>query len=92
MMVCDFIDAMVGYSEGEFEKIKNQAELIRTSTAILRNTQFEQKDRLLPNELWPFTWDKNGSVKVERISEEERKIREDKQVKFLIENYPNTTE
>jgi hypothetical protein len=72
IMVGDFLDAMAGYNEAENERLKGTAELIRTSTTILVNIQLDKKDRIKPQELWPFTWDKTDRDEIEIISDEER--------------------
>jgi hypothetical protein len=86
MLVGDFLDAMGGYNEGEFERMKSLSELVRTSSTLLWNTQVEVQERLQPYELWPFSWDKFTEVKIEKISDEERKLRQAKQDDFLLHN------
>lgn len=82
MLVGDFLDAMAGYNEGESERIKGIAELIRTSTYLLWNTQVDNK--ITPDELWPFSWDKNEEKKIEAISEEEAARRQKAQDDYLM--------
>lgn len=84
MLVGDFLDALTGYIEGESDRIKNNAELIRTSTAILWNIQVGKENKLTPEELWPFPWDKaTDGGKEEVLSEEEVKRREAEMEKIL---------
>jgi len=87
MRVCDMLDAIVGYKNAEFEKIKNQAHIIRTATALLWNIQVDKGSRLKEDELWPLPWDK----KVEPIpmSEEERQKIIEFQTKLLNGNCNN---
>lgn len=87
MRVGDFLDTMAGYREGENERIKSIAELVRTSTSILWNIQVSEESRLSPIDLWPFSWDKNMSTKTEVISDEEIKRREAAAEKFLNDNF-----
>ena len=89
MLVGDFLDAMAGYNEGESERIKSTAELVRMSTVILINIQLEKGTRLTPHELWPFSWDKpETGGKMEEITEEEVKRREAEMEKRLNEIMP----
>ncbi len=76
MLIVDFLDAMGGYNEAEFEKFKSNAELVRRSTALLWNIQVLPESRLSPEELWPFVWDKDFSKKVETISSGEKERRQ----------------
>ena len=72
MLVGDFLDAVGGYNEGESERIKSIAEIVRMSTTILMNIQLSKEDRITPHELWPFSWDKiSVDEKTEILSEEE---------------------
>jgi hypothetical protein len=89
MMVGDFLDAMIGYNEGESERIKALAELIRMSTAIQVNIQLERRDKVTAHDLWPFPWDKEPSHKIEIITEEEKKKREDAMLKVLNKIMPD---
>lgn len=90
MLVGDFLDAMAGYKEGENERVKSIAELIRISTTFLLNIQLEKNNRLTPNELWPFPWDKPvKGGKVEELTEEEVKRREAEMTKKLNEIMPD---
>jgi hypothetical protein len=82
-MVNDFLDAMAGYTEGENERIKDIAELIRTSTTILRNTQPMEGGPLKAEELWPFPWDKKENIEVQVISPEEKVKAESAMEKIL---------
>jgi hypothetical protein len=77
MLVGDFLEAIGGYNEGESERIKNIAEIVRMSTTILMNIQLNKEDRITPHELWPFSWDKiSVEGKEEVLSEEEISRRE----------------
>jgi hypothetical protein len=84
-MVADFFDALTGYNEAENERIKSIAELIRISTAILRNTQPMEGGPLKPHDLWPFRWDKEEETEqqFESMSDEERKQQEHEMEKVL---------
>lgn len=78
MLVGDFLDAMAGYNEGENERIKSTAELIRTATTILRNTQPMEGGPVTAQQLWCFPWDKEQEEPVVKpMSEQERQERED---------------
>lgn len=86
MMMGDFLDAMAGYNEGESERVKSIAELLRVSTSILINIQLAKEDKIKPEELWPFTWDKEKEEDegaFETITDEERLRREDEMAKML---------
>jgi len=89
MLTGDFLDAMGGYNEGESERIKSIAELIRKSTSILWNIQVDRNNKLEPSELWPFAWDVKKDAVVEIISEEEKQRRQKEQDDFLIKNFPD---
>lgn len=82
MRVGDLLDAIIGYNEGESERVKAVAELVRTSTWLLWNTQVKTEDKAMaPENLWRFGWDKKeASLK---IPEEEKKRVNDEQEKFL---------
>lgn len=79
----DFLDAMAGHNEGENEKRKSIAELVRMSTTILFNIQLAEGDRLTPHELWPFAWDKEESGEQGEVSDEDRKEFEERQAEML---------
>jgi hypothetical protein len=89
MIVGDFLDAMGGYNEGENERVKSIAELIRRSTTFLVNTQPIKGGPLMPQELWPFPWDKEISGKIEVVSDEELKRRQDAQDEYLLTHFLN---
>jgi hypothetical protein len=89
MIVGDFLDAMGGYNEGESERVKSIAELIRRSTTFLVNTQPIKGGPLMPQELWPFPWDKEISGKIEVVSDEELKRRQDAQDEYLLTHFLN---
>lgn len=88
MRVGDLIDAMAGYNEGESERTKAVAELIRTSTWFLWNTQVVAEDKAhAPEDLWKFAWDKRAVPL--KIPEEEKKRVSDEQQRFIIKKYGN---
>jgi hypothetical protein len=59
MRVGDFFDALAGHDEAELERFKCSAELIRTSTTILRNAHvINESDLKTAEQLWHFPWDK----------------------------------
>ena len=89
MIVADFFDAMAGYNEGENDRFKSMAELVRMSTAILVNIQLSQGDKLTPHEIWGLPWDKNEGGSVEVLAEEEVKRREVEMDKMLNQIMPN---
>lgn len=70
MIVGDFMDAMAGYKEGESERIKSIAELIRTSTTLIWNTQVTEESRMKPGELWKFGWDVAAEASSEEVPDE----------------------
>jgi len=82
------LDAMGGYTEGENDRIKVIAQIIRTATTKLWNTQIIEEDRLTEEELWPFPWEKNN-IQVEETDEEEKKRISDEQEKYLIKHFPD---
>jgi hypothetical protein len=82
-MVNDFLDAMTGYREQENERFKDTAELIRTSTTILRNTQPIEGGPLKPEELWHFSWDKKEEIVIEIVNQEEMEKHEAKMAEIL---------
>jgi hypothetical protein len=88
MLVGDFLDAMTGYNEGENERVKSLAELIRISTTLLVNTQPIEGGSRTPHELWPLPWDKVSEKIFEIISEEEVKRREGEMEKILNKIMP----
>ena len=57
MLAGDFLDALAGYSNGEFERMKSLAELLRIQTTILWNIQVDKENKLMPSGLWPLPWD-----------------------------------
>jgi hypothetical protein len=80
MRVGDFFDALAGYNEAEDEKIKSIAEIIRTSTTLLWNTQQTEESAIKkPEQLWHFPWDKEeeeeeddqGSAEVRKRTEDD---------------------
>jgi uncharacterized protein (UPF0276 family) len=83
MLVGDFLDAVTGYREGENEKLKDTAELIRSSTTILLNIHLAKEDKVTAHELWPFPWDKEADIKIEVISQQEKERREAKMKEIL---------
>ena len=89
MLVGDFLDALAGYNEGEAERIKNIAGFIRISTNLLLNIQLASGDKMTPQQMWPFPWDKSEEAKSELISDEERKRRQELQDKILMEEFPD---
>lgn len=90
MLLGDFLDAMAGYNEGEHERFKGVAELIRASTTLLINIQLEQGSKLTPHELWSFPWDvPEQGGKTEELTEEEVKRRESEMAKKLNEIMPD---
>ena len=89
MLVGDFLDAMAGYNEGESERVKASAELIRMSTAILVNLQLERKDKVSAHDLWPFPWDKDPAHRTEMITPEEKAKREAEMERILNKIMPN---
>ncbi|NLH53560.1 MAG: hypothetical protein GX459_12040 [Bacteroidales bacterium] len=77
MLVGDFIDAMIGYNDAEYERVKALASIVRTATCKLWNIQVGREDKLKENELWPLPWDKEEKGMRITIDEEElRKIEE----------------
>lgn len=56
--VGDFFDAMAGYNEERFERFKASAGLVRMATSYLVNVQLSEGDRMTPEKLWPFPWEK----------------------------------
>lgn len=85
MMTGDFLDAMAGHSEGESERMKSLAELVRTSTMILWNTQIVEEKRITdPSELWKFSWEKEDEKTAEAPeNSEERDAFIERQKKYL---------
>ena len=84
MLVGDFLDALAGYNEGENERLRNTAELVRTATTILRNTQPMEGGALTAQQLWKFPWDKETEEPVEKpMSQEERQKREEQATKIF---------
>ena len=89
MLVGDFLDAMGGYNEDVFDRFKEIAELIRTSTVKLWNVQVGEEDKMKAEELWPFPWDKKGKGIIESISEEEYKKRLQRAEDFMNKVFPD---
>jgi hypothetical protein len=87
MLVGDFMDAFAGYNETENERLKAIAELIRNATVLIWNTQVIEESRKMPEELWPFSWDKSTGREREIISTEEKKRRQDAQEEFLLSHF-----
>lgn len=87
MRVGDFLDAMTGYTEGENERIRAVAEIVRTSTALLWNIQVDAKSKLGADELWPFPWEKKEEPG-EQIPDEKIKDFDERQKKYLTDNFP----
>jgi len=87
MLVGDFLDAMGGYNEAAYDRLKELAELIRLSTAKLWNVQVGRDEKLDVEELWPFPWDKKNNV--ETISDEEYKERCERAEKFMNKVFPD---
>jgi len=83
MLVGDFLDAVGGYNEGESERIKSIAEIVRMSTTILMNIQLSKEDRITPHELWPFTWDKISVDEKQKYYQKKRSAGEKKQWKVF---------
>jgi hypothetical protein len=68
-----FLDVLSGINEMENERFKATAELIRTSTTILRNIQvINESDLKKPEELWHFPWDKQEEEEQDPVSEQDR--------------------
>ncbi|MCX6303289.1 MAG: hypothetical protein NTW82_14020 [Bacteroidia bacterium] len=92
MLVGDFLDALSGYIEGENNRMRSIAELIRTATTILWNKQIGKENVLPAEQLWRFPWD-SANIETEELGEESLKEREkiqETQTKFLMDNFPDT--
>jgi len=87
MLVGDFLEAMQGYYEGEFDRLKSTAELIRRATTYFVNTQPIEGGARTPQQLWPFPWDKEIEAHVEIISDEELQRRQNAQDEYLMKNF-----
>jgi len=75
---------MAGYNEGQYDKGKELAELVRRSTWLLWNIQVAAEDKAqTPADLWPMPWDKKESYEQGEVSEESRKELEEKQAEAL---------
>ena len=75
---------MAGYNEGQYERVKEVAELVRRSTWYLWNIQVAAEDKAqTPADLWPMPWDKKESYEQGEMSEEDRKKLEEGQAEFL---------
>jgi hypothetical protein len=71
MRIGSFFDAITGFNENEVAKFKAMAELVRTSTAILRNAHvFDEKDLKTAEELWHFPWDEPEEAEENQINDE----------------------
>jgi hypothetical protein len=86
MLVGDFLDAMAGFNEGENDRIKSTAELIRTATTILRNTQPMEGGALSAHQLWPFSWDKEAEEPVELAMSEEERLKRESEANNIFNN------
>jgi hypothetical protein len=86
MLVGDFLDAVGGYNEGESERIKSIAEIVRMSTTILMNIQLRKEDRVTPHELWPFSWDKLSVEETGEVLSEEEVIRRENAMENILKN------
>lgn len=86
--VGDFLDAIAGYNEGEKNRIKALASIVRTSTTILWNVQVGNDDKLRAEELWRFPWELDEGNTGPEIPDEERKLHEERQKKYLQDNFP----
>lgn len=81
MILGDFLDAVGGYNEAETERMKSTAEIVRTATWFLWNTQVLENDRkMTPEAFWKFPWDKGqepieiSDEKYEALVEEQKRI------------------
>ena len=83
MIVGDFLDAMAGYTEGENDRVKSIAELIRQSTTFIVNSHPLENGPVTAHDLWPFPWDPEVTTNKEVISEEEAQRRQEAQNAFL---------
>jgi hypothetical protein len=84
MRLGDFLDAMTGYNEGETERIKSLAEIIRTATWLLWNIQVGIEDKTdNPAGLWKLPWDNKAEGEQMKISDEEQKQFDDYQEKII---------
>jgi hypothetical protein len=86
MLVGDFLDAIGGYNEGESERVKNIAEIVRMSTTILMNIQLSKEDRITPHELWPFSWDQVIVEEKEEVLSEEEVSRRENAMDSILNN------
>ena len=87
MRVGDFFDAIEGFFEMEADRFRRKAELIRTATTYIVNTQPIEGGARTAQQLWPFPWDKEEEGKVEVLTEEEAKRRQEAQDAFLLKNF-----
>jgi hypothetical protein len=83
MRVADFLDAMAGYNEGENDRVKNIAELIRQSTTLIVNVHPLENGPVSAPDLWPFPWDPEVTTGKEVITVEEAQRRQEAQDAFL---------
>lgn len=87
MRIGDFFDAVEGFFELETDRYRREAELIRTSTTYIVNTQPIEGGARTQKQLWPFAWDKEEEGVVEIISEEEARRRQNAQDDYLMKNF-----
>lgn len=66
MKLRDIFDAVNGYNEEDDAKFRRLANLVRTATSVLWNTQVKEEARVDADELWRFAWE------VEKCTEEEK--------------------
>jgi hypothetical protein len=86
----DIYDTINGYNDEEVEGFKRIAELVRTATCILWNTQVVEEGRLDPDELWRFKWETEEAVAGPQMSAEEAKRlkeNEEYQRKYLEDHF-----
>jgi hypothetical protein len=83
------LDAMTGFTENENERIKTLASIVRTATTKLWNTQIVIDDRMEEQELWPFAWEKETNVPVEKTKKDELVKNADAQAEFLMKHFPD---
>lgn len=81
------LDAMTGYNEGESERVKCVAELIRRSTWLLWNIQVGEDQKIMdPADMWRFPWEMKENGEKKELSDEEKqraKEFEERQKKIL---------
>jgi hypothetical protein len=83
MPVGDMLDAMAGHNEARDERIKDLSGIIRIATSILWNIQVPVEDRVSPEELWPFEWEKKEGAETKKVPDEIKKETDEAQEKIL---------